>query len=384
MASRRLFTTRKVEEMNVLFLSHVRDSTASNGGMVYTNQVLSQLRSICSKVDVIYIYDQPPKFRKLRICTAMMRSMFASLPAKVLYFDRQSIRRALSQYTATIPPDMVIFDHLETVIYLRDFPGKPTPVLIQHNDEAKLYEQRLEKMRGLLTGALFRSEGAKLRRFQERVSLKIRNKVFISSDELDNDTALKAEGNRIGLLPAFEYKIENSNRRQNVGDVINVAFIGNMKWWPNRDAVEWLLEEVTPHLNGNIAIHLIGMDSDAKRYQRENVIGHGFVNKTADTWNKADIFLSPIVSGAGLNLKVAEAIYNGKSIITTSRGIRGIPLENDPSIVITDDADGWISVLNDHALMSRLSSAPPLTQNSNLFDRKTSVAKLKSFLEMCK
>lgn len=369
--------------MNILFLSHVRDATAANGGMVYSNQILSQLRLACNRVDVVYIYDQPPKFRKVRIFLAMLRSIFSRIPAKVLYFDRPHVHRALLRQAAAMSPDLVIFDHLETVAYLRDFLGSAIPVLIQHNDEAKLYEQRLGKIGSSVTSVLLRSESKKLRQFQESVSHEIKNKVFISSDELDSDRALSSMGNRISILPTFDYKVQSTLVRDAASDLIHVAFIGNMKWWPNQDAVDWLLKEVAPRLKDNVVIHLIGMESDAERYQRKNVIGHGFVDCTSDIWDKANIFLSPIVSGAGLNVKVAEALYNQKSIITTTRGIRGIPIKDDPAIVVTDDADMWVKVLNDNVVVSHLSSTLPLPENSSLFSRGTSVAKLKKFLEAC-
>lgn len=368
--------------MNVLFLSHVRDSAASNGGMVYSNQLLALLRRVCDRVDVLYVYDTPPKLRKFRILIALCRSLFIRIPAKVLYFDRSSTRSAIARLTAAAPPDVVIFDHLETVVYLPAFADSLTPVLIQHNDEATLYEQRLDKMRGVLSSALCNAESRKLRHFQDKASFKIKNKVFISPDELDRDAEGLQKGNRISLLPTFDYPVA-AERTTKPGDPIHIAFLGNMRWWPNRDAVEWLLEKVIPHLNDGITVHLMGLDSDSEHFRRKNTVCHGFVNNAADIWKQADIFVAPIVSGAGLNVKVAEAIYNRKSIISTARGVRGIPLESDTAIVIADNPDEWISVLNNPLKVAQLNATPPLSRNSSLFDRNASVLKLKTFLEKC-
>jgi hypothetical protein len=370
--------------MNALFLSHVRDAKSSNGGMVYSNHILSQLRRVCARVEVLYVYDDLPKSRKIKIAFSMLRSLFGRLPAKVLYFDRPSVHRAFSKLAANVQPDIVIFDHLETVVYLRSEIGANS-ILVQHNDEAKLYEERLSKISNPITSAMLKSECRKLRRFQERANELIHNQVFISPDELANDAVGAPSGNRFCMLPAFDYSPAKRIAPAAPDKPIHLAFLGNMKWWPNQDAVEWLLSEIIPHVDENMVIfHLMGAGSDAERYQRKNVIGHGFVNQASDIWNKSNVFLSPIVSGAGMNVKVAEAIYNGRSVISTSKGVRGIPLVRDPSVIVSDSASEWIALLNDRNRLAELDGRAALAENSSIFDRNSSFEKFKSFLETCK
>lgn len=371
--------------MNVLFLSHVRDSKSSNGGMVYSNYILSELRRICARVEVLYVYDDVPTSRKLKIFIALVRSFFDRLPAKVLYFDRPSVHRALSKLTAEIHPDIVIFDHLETAVYIRNLISPKSTVLVQHNDEARLYEERLSKISNPITSAVLKSECRKLRRFQERATALIRNQVFISPDELANDAAKKPTVNRLCMLPAFDYEPAARVTPAEAGQPVHVAFLGNMKWWPNQDAVDWLISEVIPHVDPDkVVFHLMGAGSDAERFQRKNVIGHGFVNQASDIWKKANIFLSPIVSGAGMNVKVAEAIYNRRSVISTSRGVRGIPLINDPSVIVIDSAAEWIGLLNDQRRLAALDGQAVLDENSSIFDRNSSFERFRTFLETCK
>ncbi|MBB5403359.1 hypothetical protein OKW50_006476 [Paraburkholderia youngii] len=370
--------------MNALFLSHVRDAKSSNGGMVYSNQILSQLRRVCARVDVLYVYDDLPKWRKLRIAFSFLRSLFGPLPAKVLYFDRPSAHRALSRLTASVTPDIVVFDHLETVVYLRNQIGA-NAILIQHNDEATLYEDRLKKISNPITSAMLKFECLKLRRFQERANALIRNHVFISPDELAKDAALEPFGNRFCMLPAFDYMPAERIAPSATDKPIHLAFLGNMKWWPNQDAIEWLLSRIIPHIDENkVIFHLMGAGSEADRYQRKNVIGHGFVDQSSEIWNKSNVFLSPIVSGAGMNVKVAESIYNRRSVISTSKGVRGIPLVKDPSVIVSDSESEWIALLNDRNRLAQLDRKAVLAENSDIFDRNSSFDKFKSFLEKCK
>ncbi|CAN7441700.1 glycosyltransferase family 4 protein [Caballeronia sp. LjRoot31] len=370
--------------MNVVFLSHVCDRKASNGGMVYSNQIISQLQRICDRVDVLYVYENPPKWRRWKIAHAFLRSIFARNPAKVIYFDRAETRRSFSEKIQASNADVVIFDHLETVIYMRPVLDRVRLVLIQHNDEARLYKERLMKIRHPLLAPLLKAECRKLVNFQKYAYTKIKNKIFISLDEMKSETESIDFDNRFCLLPSFDSSVSEKCHDCSHGEPINVAFLGNMDWWPNQDAVNWLLEEVFPHVVTDIKLHLIGMNSDADRYRRSNVVGHGFVRDATAIWEKANIFLAPIVSGAGLNLKVAEIIYNRKSIISTPRGVRGIPLIGDPAILIKQTAIEWISALNDRRQLDELNRTLPLIQNSSLFERRTSSDRLKLFLETCK
>ncbi len=369
--------------MNALFLSHVRDAKASNGGMVYSNHILSQLRRVCARVEVIYVYDDLPKARKLRIAFSFLRSLFGPFPAKVLYFDRPSAHRALSRLTANVTPDIVVFDHLETVVYLRNEIGT-NAILVQHNDEATLYEDRLKKISNPIISAVLKSECRKLRRFQERANALIRNHLFISPDELAKDAALEPSANRFCMLPAFDYTPAERIAPSATDEPIHVAFLGNMEWWPNQDAVEWLLSKIIPHIDEDkVIFHLMGAGSDADRYQRRNVIGHGFVDQSSQIWKKSNIFLAPIVSGAGMNVKVAESIYNRRSVISTSKGVRGIPLVDDPSVIVSDSPTEWIALLNDQNRLAQLDQQAVLADNSGIFDRNSSFDKFKTFLEKC-
>jgi hypothetical protein len=369
--------------MKVVFLSHVCDSKGSNGGMVYSNQIISQLRRICERVETLYVYPTPPKSRALKILLAFAKSVFDHKPAKVLYFDRTSTHRALERLVKSAKPDAVIFDHLETVVYLRPFLERVPVVLVQHNDEANLYDERLSKVRSPFASTLLAREGRKLREFQRHALARIRNKIFISSEEM-KDAEQDSADNRFCLLPSFDYSAPPEIANGTDASTIDVAFLGNMNWWPNQDAVNWLITEVMPHVGPHVRLHLIGMNSDAEAWRRPNVVGHGFLKDSADIWKKANVFLAPIVSGAGLNLKVAEAIYNRKSIITTPMGIRGIPLASDASILIRTTAAQWIDTLNDVSQMKRLNSTPPDVRNSDLFERSRSCDRLKSFLETCR
>jgi polysaccharide biosynthesis protein PslH len=369
--------------MKALFFSHVRDPRAANGGMVYSNHVLAQLRRACERVDVLYVYGDLPKSRRARIALASLRSVFGHLPAKALYFDRSSVRKQFARYLQSEQPDIVVFDHLETAVYLRG-DMRTNAVLIQHNDEAKLYNARLRAAINPLAARFLQAESRKFNQFQKQVHSLVSNKIFISSQEMREDEKSGGVANRLCVLPAFEYEPAARLPCSAPGDPVHVTFLGNMNWWPNRDAVNWLLSKVMPHLDSNIVLHLVGAGSDSSIYQQRNVIGHGFVVDAADIWRKSNIFIAPIISGEGMCVKVGEALYNRKSLISSSKGLRGIPIARDPSVIVVDSPPEWIALLRDSDRLRELHRNPPLESNVRLFDPESAYEEFRSFLERCR
>ena len=56
--------------------------------------------------------------------------------------------------------------------------------------------------------------------------------------------------------------------------------------------------------------------------------------------------IAPIVDGAGVKVKVAEALYNRVPIAATSFAVRGLPLHTRSAIRICDSPQDWIAFLN--------------------------------------
>jgi hypothetical protein len=58
--------------------------------------------------------------------------------------------------------------------------------------------------------------------------------------------------------------------------------------------------------------------------------------------------ICPVLSGGGVSIKMAEAVYRGMPLIGTRFAARGLPLVPHPSIVLLDDAADWVRCLNDN------------------------------------
>ncbi|MBK3740877.1 glycosyltransferase [Paraburkholderia aspalathi] len=361
----------------LIIISHVKDEVGSNGGSVYTRGVVDILKGAFSDVQTVYVHEDPINFRKLRIIAAFFGAFVSGLPAKALYFLSYKAARRIRRATAVGRADLVIFDHLETSLYSRLIGGKAKAILIQHNDEVKLLANRVIDLKWRLGRSILASDVARLAKFQCKAFERIKNVIFLSADEAA--AADSAIANKFTLLPSFDYQPARLRNASRAGK--DVVFIGNMNWWPNVDAVNWFVNEVLNSIDNDITFHVVGHGSHRWSQSNPHIKTYGFVENREDAWGISPIFIAPVRLGAGVNIKVAEAIYNGRALIATPQALRGIPLEEDEAIVVVESTSEWVDCLNDPLRLEALAQEIPKDINRDLFRRSLGGKSLVEYVE---
>lgn len=106
-------------------------------------------------------------------------------------------------------------------------------------------------------------------------------------------------------------------------------------------------------------LHICGYISRAfKARQYNNVHFHGYVENMEPFYAKADIVVNPIWIGTGLKIKTVEALARGKVLVTTQKGIEGMPEEvSDCCRIVNDEIDfatSIVELINDNRYKSEL------------------------------
>ena len=110
----------------------------------------------------------------------------------------------------------------------------------------------------------------------------------------------------------------------------NIGFLGNMGYQPNIEAAEWLYHEIfTPLKERRPDLHLIVIGRNPSPSIRKIGDSPGVIvtGGVEDVWpyvNAVDVFLFPLLRGAGLKNKILEAMFAGKPVLTTEIGNEGI------------------------------------------------------------
>lgn len=83
-----------------------------------------------------------------------------------------------------------------------------------------------------------------------------------------------------------------------------------------------------------------GLISDKARSLVGNLPGvtiYGPVEQTQDFYDAVSIVVIPVRFGTGVSIKALEAIRSGRHVVSTSKGVRGIPQGNRPSVIVADN-----------------------------------------------
>jgi glycosyltransferase involved in cell wall biosynthesis len=145
-------------------------------------------------------------------------------------------------------------------------------------------------------------------------------------------------------------------------DIVFVAGFGHP---PNEDAALWFVREILPLIRGEVPdVHLSIIGSNPTEPVRA-LVGDGiavFANVTdaelETAYDRARVAVVPLRCGAGVKLKVVEALHAGVPLVTTPVGAQGLPglfqvvaVEDDAALF----AAAAIALLRDDALWQKRS-----------------------------
>lgn len=109
-----------------------------------------------------------------------------------------------------------------------------------------------------------------------------------------------------------------------------ILFVG-ANYKPNIDGVKWYLEYIYPE--SKLPLHVVGknMEKYKKFFHRKGVvlISNASDDELKKEYQNASYIISPIFSGGGMKVKVAEALMYGKTVLGTSVSFEGYELTDD-------------------------------------------------------
>lgn len=172
--------------------------------------------------------------------------------------------------------------------------------------------QNLETCRQVsMGGALGRWEGLKARRWEPRVVRAAEAVVAVS--DADAEVARSWGARRVVVVPNVA-EVPLSAPSPTEGYALAVA---DWTYGPNARGLS-LLRELLPRFGERLV--LAGKGSEAAG-------GLGFVDDLQALYDGAALVVSPVVSGAGTQLKVIEALTRGRVVVTTPYGAASRPSE---------------------------------------------------------
>lgn len=135
-----------------------------------------------------------------------------------------------------------------------------------------------------------------------------------------------------------------------------VFHIGSMDWIPNREGIQWFVENVWPLViekRPDAILRLAGrnMPRQLLKLKAPGVEVPGEVADARQFILQGNVMVVPLFSGSGIRIKIIEAMALGKAIVTTSIGAEGIDYQNNENLVVANEAPAMaaaiVQLLND-------------------------------------
>lgn len=143
-----------------------------------------------------------------------------------------------------------------------------------------------------------------------------------------------------------------------------LVYPGSPTYWANLAAVAWMADAILPAIRArradvtvSVTGSLTGLDR-ARLPSADGLTYAGVVDDIDRHIAESGACVVPLREGGGSRLKVLHALAVGTPVVSTTKGVEGLPLESGRDVLVadtvTDFADAVCRVLEDEALRTRL------------------------------
>jgi glycosyltransferase involved in cell wall biosynthesis len=257
---------------------------------------------------------------------AAWRGVFGPLPYTLERYRNAELPGILRSLVAGIRPSFAMIHHLHMATYADDLDGVPL-ILRQHNLEhawMKRYAQRL----GLTPAGLYaRTQVRRLRDAEAALSRKASLVLAVQEQEAAELRAL-APGVRVEVLPIgvdlarFE--------EPHPGEPPIVLLGGSFAWAPNVDGAIQFMRNGWPRVVARVPrarLRVVGKDPPRSLHRAADKIGVellGNVESMAGELARATVFVVPLWVGAGVRVKIIEAMAARVPVAATRLAAEGL------------------------------------------------------------
>jgi glycosyltransferase involved in cell wall biosynthesis len=248
------------------------------------------------------------------------------------------------------PYSLVHFDTIGLAPFRVHFPGTPA-TLGHHNIESQMLSRRGENESNIAKRVYFLLEGARVRRYEARMAREF--DLHVTCSELD--CARLREVAPSAHAVAVPNGVDTEYFQPTVCDspTRSIIFVGSLNWYPNVDAVQFLLREVWPAAKARhpgLQLEIVGSAPPnsvlSLAANLKDVRVHGFVYDVRPLMNAATLYVCPIRDGGGTKLKLLDAFAMEKCVIAHPVACEGIDVSPGVNVQLADSADALVDAID--------------------------------------
>ena len=244
------------------------------------------------------------------------------------------------------------------------------PILFHINDSLFLYQKReiTKRLKILRTWVAEQHEKRILASGYARV-------IYVSQEDYEIGIQLSKVQNstKVICLPTgvdIKFFCPRSSPKSNPGKIV-LLFSGTMFYQPNVDAALYFIKKIMPKIYHHVELRIVGRDPTAAITEAakadDRIVVTGTVRDMAAEYQAADIFVAPMISAAGIKIKILQAMSCGLPVIATPMCVKAFP-ETPEGILTGDNVDQIVNMIE--RLISNETERKKLGSKGRMFIEK--------------
>lgn len=238
-------------------------------------------------------------------------------------------------------------------------------VLNHHNIESHMMSRRAAK-RHLIARFYLEHQAEKLRRLEQKACTAVDMNVTCS--EMDSQRLRRHADANCHVIPnGVDTDYFTRSRPYTPSSDPRLIFVGGLDWYPNREAVDYLIADIWPaviKLIPQSRLTIVGRGRspllEKAASMSTDISLAGFVADVRPYLEDASVFVCPIMDGGGTKLKVLDAFSMGVPVVATPASIEGIDAVRGKHYLSAETADQFaeciLSLATRPDLATRLSA----------------------------
>lgn len=323
------------------------------------DEVKSDLES--SKVNNIIIKNDEIKSNKF-LDKIKLYNKYGGIVKKEYW---EIINKYLNKYYSN-SPDVIVIEWTEFIMFIPEIKLKyPHAKIVSIEEDVTFlkYYRSMKSRKNLLKKLSWNIRYKFLKKSELKV-LALSDLVILNNSK--DEKLVKDKGiNKTWSWTPYFNDMTNSKKEDFLTN--NIVFYGAMSRKENHDSVLWFIKNVFKEMDNSIKFIVVGNKPQKELcdLSSDRIIVTGFVDSVEPYFQNALCCVAPLVMGAGIKIKVLEAMSAGVPVLTNNIGIEGIDAVDGKDYFYCETPEQYIKTIN--LLSNDVNVAKKISDNAKKF-----------------
>ncbi len=279
--------------------------------------------------------------------------LFSSLPYTAERFIHKEFNMILKKMLRENEYDIVQLEGLYLAPYMQTIRYNSDAKIIyrSHNIEHIIWKSYFERINNIFIKCYIGNLYKRIKNFEQEFINSYDMLVPVTKIDLEEINYMGNKKPAI-IAPFGMYPDEIPCFNNYSGKELCLQYIGALDWLPNLEGLDWFITRVWVKLRRKYpGLRFLVAGRNA---------GKGYVsyllNKGIDYWGEVEdagnffsengILIVPLFSGSGIRVRIIEAMFRVKPVISSSYAASGIPVKNGRHLLMADDEHGFAKTVD--------------------------------------